>query len=113
MLYGFLILIGCQLAGEISVAILNLPIPGTVMGMIFLFCGLVLRRGVPENLERAGGGLLKYIGILFVPAGAGISMYLSLIAEHWDIILIASFTSTVLTLLVCGALFKWLADDPA
>lgn len=106
MLHGFLILIGCQLAGEIVVGVAGLPVPGPVLGMIFLFMGLLIKRGVPEGLAQAGNGLLKYIGLLFVPAGAGISAYLSLIAEHWDIILIASVTSTILTLITCGALYQ-------
>ena len=112
MLYGFLILIGCQLAGEIIVGVSGLTIPGSVMGMLLLFVGLLARGGVPDGLGDVGNGLLKYIGLLFVPAGAGISMYLGLIAEEWDVILIASVSSTILTLLVCGAIFQFLNKEP-
>jgi len=113
MLHGLLILIGCQLLGEIAVSISGLPVPGAVMGMLFLFIGLVFRGGVPEGLDTAGNGLIKYIGLLFVPAGAGISVYLGLIVEEWDVILIASVSSTVLTLLVCAALFQFLNKEDA
>lgn len=106
MLHGFLILIGCQLLGEIIVGVAGLPVPGAVLGMILLFIGLIAHKGVPEGLNVAGNGLLKYIGLLFVPAGAGISIYLGLIAEQWDVILIASVGSTILTLLICAALFR-------
>lgn len=106
MLHGFLILIGCQLAGEIIVGLGGLSIPGPVMGMVLLFAGLMIRGGVPEGLETAGGGLLKHIGLLYVPAGAGISLYLGLIAREWDVILIASVSATVLTLVACGLLFQ-------
>ena len=106
MLYGFLILIGCQLVGEILVGVSGVAIPPSVVGMFLLFVGLIVKGGVPEPLDIAGNGLLKYIGLLFVPAGAGISMYMGLIAEQWDIILVASVSTTVLTLLVCGWLFQ-------
>lgn len=106
MLQGFLILIGCQLAGEIIVGVTGLPIPGPVLGMLLLFLLLIIKRGVPDGLGEAGNNLLKYIGLLFVPAGAGISVYLGLIAEYWDIILIASVTSTILTLITCAALYQ-------
>lgn len=106
MLHGFLILIGCQLAGEITAGTTGLPVPGPVLGMLFLFLFLLIKRRAPDGLAQAGNSLLKYIGLLFVPAGAGISVYLGLIAEYWDIILIASITSTLLTLVTCAALYQ-------
>jgi holin-like protein len=106
MLYGFLILIGCQLAGEITVGVTGFPVPGSVMGMTFLFVGLLMKGNIPEGLSQVGNGLLKYIGLLFVPAGAGISAYLGLISEHWAIILIASVSSTILTLITCALLYQ-------
>ncbi|MCE7888001.1 MAG: CidA/LrgA family protein [Alphaproteobacteria bacterium PRO2] len=106
MLHGFLILIGCQLAGEILAGTTGLPIPGPVLGMLLLFSFLLIKRGTSDGLAQAGNNLLKYIGLLFVPAGAGISVYLGLIAEYWDVILIASVTSTILTLIICAALYQ-------
>jgi len=111
VLYGFLILIGCQLAGEIIVGLTGFTVPGAVMGMVLLFVGLLIKGSVPHGLDIAGGGLLKYIGLLFVPAGAGISMFLGLIVEEWDVILIASVSSTLLTLLTCAALFQLLNKE--
>ena len=111
MLHGFLVLIGCQLAGEIIVGLTGLTVPGPVMGMALLFLGLFIRGNVPEALNTAGENLLKYIGLLFVPAGAGISMFLELIAEEWDVILIASVGSTILTLLTCAVLFQLLNKE--
>ena len=108
MLKGFLVLIGCQLLGEFLVVASDIPIPGAVLGMILLLLGLVLKGSVPEGLDVAGEGLLKYIGLLFVPAGAGISLYLDLLSTQWDIILIASVGSTILTLITSGALFQFL-----
>lgn len=105
MLYGFLILIGCQLVGEIIVGTTGITIPGAVVGMVVLFIGLMLNIGIPDGLDEAGNGLLKHIGLLFVPAGAGISMFLGLIAEEWDVILVASVSSTILTLIVCATFF--------
>ena len=106
MLQGFLILIGFNLVGEIIVGLSGITIPAPVVGMVLLFIALLIKKGPSEGLEKAGLGLLQYIGLLFVPAGAGISMYLSLIAQEWDVILIASVTSTILTLITVGLLFQ-------
>lgn len=106
MIRGFFILIGCQLAGEIITSLGTLSIPGPVIGMLLLLIGLLIKKEVPKGLQEAGGGLLQHIGLLFVPAGAGISLYLSLIAKEWDVILIASVGATIFTLITCGLLYK-------
>ena len=46
MIRGFLLLLACQLAGEILARASGIPVPGGVIGMLILFLGLALRRGV-------------------------------------------------------------------
>ena len=72
---------------------------------------LLIRKQVGEPIAITADGLIKYIGLLFVPAGAGISLYLGLIAEQWVMILTASFISTMLTLVCCAWIFKLLSKD--
>ncbi|MBN1247305.1 MAG: CidA/LrgA family protein [Anaerolineae bacterium] len=135
MIGGLAVLLVCQLIGELLAALLQLPIPGPVIGMILLFCGLLARdwslrsggsrrenrrhrdtdgnlRGpmpVPQGLESAAQGLLRYLALLFVPAGTGIIAYLALIREEWLAITIALIGSTILTLAVTGGLMQALA----
>ena len=45
----------CQLVGEIISRLTKLPIPGPVIGMVILFCGLVLRKTMPSELEMVRG----------------------------------------------------------
>lgn len=112
MLLGLLILIGCQLTGEIVVGLTGIPVPGSVLGMLLLFIGLLIKGNVPTVLDITSNGLIKNIGLLFVPAGAGISLYIGLIVEQWNIILVASVTSTVVTLIVCAFIFQSLNKEP-
>ena len=109
MINGFIILIALQLLGEAISTLLSIPIPGSVIGMVILLCGLIIKKSISEDLSIAADGLIKYIGLLFVPAGAGVSLYLDLIAEEWLMIIVASFTSTVLTLLSAAFIFKALS----
>lgn len=110
MLRGFLILILCQFAGELLVGFFDLIIPAPVIGMVLLLIGLMVSGHVPDTLDKAAQGLLHYIGLLFVPAGAGISLYLGLLVEEWDIIMLASVTSTILTLITAAWVFQLLKD---
>lgn len=109
ILYGFLILLSLLLVGDFISELFNIPIPGSVIGMILLLCILIKRGRVDDSISITADGLIKYLGLLFVPAGAGISLYLSLIAENWLMILLASGLSTILTLVFCALLFQWLS----
>ncbi|MFT5117638.1 MAG: holin-like protein [Kiritimatiellia bacterium] len=106
MLYGFFIIMSCQLIGELMVLFSGFPVPGAILGMIILFVGLSIKGEVHNSLDEVANVLIKNLGLLFVPAGAGVSSYTALMAKQWDVILIASVTSTVLTLLSCAWIFK-------
>lgn len=109
MVKGFIILIGLLLLGDVVSDGLSLPVPGSVIGMVMLFIGLIVLKGVPEDLGKVSDGLIAHIGLLFVPAGAGISLYLGMIAENWLMIVLASLGSTVLTLIFTAMMFKLLS----
>ena len=94
------LLLVCQLAGEVVARLLGLPLPGPVIGMAILFAGLVARGGVPEGLQAAARGILEHLSLLFVPAGVGVMLHLSLVAEEWLPISAALVVSTVLTIAV-------------
>lgn len=109
MLPSLTILLVCQLAGEVIARLFKLPIPGPVVGMMLLFAGLVIRRGIPENLEKTGTTLLSHLSLLFIPAGVGITVHLKLLADEWLPIVVALIVSTVITLAVTGLVMQVLA----
>jgi len=93
-------LLSLQLAGEILVRLLALPLPGPVLGMILLFAVLALRGTAPRTLEDAANGLLRHLSLLFVPAGVGIVVHLDRVAQAWLPLLVTVIASTALTILV-------------
>ncbi|MET0162521.1 MAG: CidA/LrgA family protein [Microbacteriaceae bacterium] len=97
MLPGLLGIVAAQLAGEFLVALLGLPVPGTIVGMALLLVALLIARPEPEaSVFAAADELLGWMPLLFVPAGAGLILYLHLFAEQWLPI-------------VAGVLLSWLA----
>lgn len=97
-LNGVTILLIYQLAGEISVRLLNIPVPGPVLGMIMLFLTLMVRRSSSESMDTASTALLSHLSLLFVPAGVGMMVHFNRIANEWIPISIALFLSTVITM---------------
>lgn len=105
MLGGLTTLLLFQLAGEVTVRGLGLPLPGPVLGMVCLFGFLLLRerrtgRTPPEGLSRAAEGLLSHLGLLFVPAGVGVINGLAVLAASAWPIAAAIGLSTALSLIV-------------
>ncbi len=107
---GYLTLILlCQLLGEIAARAMNLPVPGPVIGMVLLFCWLVLRREMPSDLENVANFLHRYLPLLFVPAGVGIVTNLDLLARSWIPLAAVVIGGTALTIGITGWVMQ-LAD---
>lgn len=100
MLESLTVLLLFQLVGEIVVQASGAPIPGPVVGMTLLFIGLLLRGSVPEILRATSQTLLKYLALLFVPAGVGVMLYIERIVDEWLAILVALLLSTWLGIAV-------------
>jgi len=92
----------CQLVGEVFVVWSRLPLPGPVVGMLLLFVGLTLRGGIPDGLARVADGLLAHLSLLFVPAGVGVMLHLTMLRQDWLAISLALVLSTVATIAVTG-----------
>ena len=115
MIETMALLLGLQLIGEILVRLLNLPVPGPVIGMALLFLGLILRgKKVPDTVGEVAGGLLSHLSMLFIPAGVGVVLYLGVIADHWAALGTSLVISTLLTIAVTGWIMKKLGPaNPA
>ena len=114
MLRAFAILLSCQLAGETIARALVLPLPGPVIGLIILVILLfaVERSHLVDtssvdgtSLGKVSNGLLAVLGVLFVPAGVGVTQNLDLLSEYGAALAAALVVSTVLTLTVAVWVF--------
>jgi holin-like protein len=96
-----------QLAGEVIARGINLPLPGPVLGMVFLFFALMLRGGPGQELQSTGQNLLQHLSLLFVPAGTGIMVHyqhrVSMSGCRW---LLSLLISTVATLVVTALVMR-------
>ncbi|MGO8910027.1 MAG: CidA/LrgA family protein [Bradyrhizobium sp.] len=114
MIASLSLILLCQLAGEVFVRGLGLPMPGPVIGLMLLLVLLLARdrfaalaRGPlqGDGVENASRGLLANLSLLFVPAGVGVVQKLDLVAEHGIAFLGVLAISVMVTLLVTVATF--------
>lgn len=111
MIVALFALLAFQLAGEVIVRALGLPLPGPVLGMLLLAVALAVRGGVPPALEQLARGLLEHLSLLFIPAGVGILAHLQRVSEAWFALAVTVLASTAVTLAVSAGtlalLMRW------
>lgn len=103
-LNGITLLLIYQLAGEVSVLLLRLPVPGPVLGMIMLFLTLLVRGRPVVAMDTASSALLSHLSLLFVPAGVGMITHFDHIAEEWLPIGVALVLGAIITLAATAAI---------
>ncbi len=107
MLENFTLILFCQLLGELVVTALALPLPGPVVGMLLLFCLLVIRGFVPDELGKVSDALLSSLSLLFVPAGVGVMLHFELLGAELIPLSVALVVSTLLTIAVTALVMVW------
>ena len=108
MYKGLVIIFGFLFLGEALVRILNLPIPGNVVGMILLTLALVLDLVKLEDVEREAEMLVRNMSIMFIPPGVGIVLYWGLIKSQAVPIFIALIVSFFVTIILTAKLVEFL-----
>lgn len=102
-------LAACQVAGVLVGRALELPIPGAVLGMALLTVALLLRRRPPAPqaaLSQTAATLLRWMGLLFVPAGVGVMANAGPILAQLLPIVVAIAGSSLAGLIVTGVVMQ-------
>ncbi|MEG3766711.1 CidA/LrgA family protein [Alteromonas sp. 14N.309.X.WAT.G.H12] len=105
-LVGFILITLFYFAGELLVNLLNVPFPGTLVGLLLLLLFLFQRKRVPSVIVAGATPLLKYMTLFFVPAVLGVGVYWDDIAGSFTAIFIAIFFTTIVSLGVSA----WIAQ---
>lgn len=105
MIEAAILLLLCQLAGESLVRAIDIPVPGPVLGAVFMLGFLAVRRKVPESLDKTSHDLLANFSLLFIPAGVGIIVHIARLEAEAVALLTALVGSTALTIVVAALVF--------
>ena len=110
MLKALTLLLLFQRAGEVLSRLLDLPVPGPVVGMALMFLLLLARGGPDSDLRETSNTLLSHLSLLFVPAGTGVLLHIQRVAEEWLALSVALVGSTLIgiavTALVLNAMIR-------
>lgn len=102
VLSGFLIILCFQAGGELTAGATGLPVPGSVLGLVCLVTALWTGWIRVESVAAAADALLEHLGLLFVPAGAGVMLHFGLIGREALPLCAALIVSTLVVLAATG-----------
>ncbi|MGG5357412.1 MULTISPECIES: CidA/LrgA family protein [unclassified Enterococcus] len=98
----FFIILFFSVLGEGVRILTHLPVPGSILGILFLFLAFEMKVLNPEKIGKTGDFLLNNLTILFVPAGVGLLDYFGDIAAIWPVLLGAVVVCSIATLAITG-----------
>lgn len=105
----FAIIMFFTLAGELCQALLPLPIPGSIYGMVLLLLAFALKILKVEAVKDTGSFLVSILPVLFVAPAVGLVACWDLIRPQLGKIAMLIVISTVITFAVSGLLTKMIS----
>lgn len=107
-LQQLMIILGAYLLGVIIQTAFNMPIPGTVLGLIILFLGLYSGIIKVEMIEDMCEILISHMSFLFIPAGVGLITSFNLLSGKIIAFSLIILISTVIVWVVTAYVVKLL-----
>lgn len=98
----FMIILVLSFIGEVLHAILPLPIPGSIYGIVILFLLLEIKLLSLAEIEETGKFLIEIMPIMFIPPAVGLIDVWDVILPSWIPYTIITVVSTFLVMVVAG-----------
>ncbi len=103
LLKQFLIIIAFSFVGEGLHAILPLPIPASIYGIVLLFTALEMKWVKVSDIDKTCAFLIEIMPIMFIPAAVGL-------LKSWDVVkdsivayAVVTLVTTVVVMYAAGA----------
>jgi len=115
IVFGAGLLALCQMLAIAVVRLTGLPVSVPVLGMFFMVLLLARLGETPPGLRRVAAFLLRFLTLLFVPAGVGVMLYFEPLRGQWLALLLTLLLSTIIAMAFTGWLLQRLlgrAESP-
>ena len=95
------------LAGELLEAVIPLPVPAAVYGIVLLFIALSTGLVKEEKISNVANFLISIIPLLFVAPVVKVLQYWDVIAPNLVALCVITVFSTLLVFAISGLVTKW------
>lgn len=103
-----LIILLFTFTGELLQAMIPLPVPAAIYGLVLLFLALCSGILKPAHIDKTANFMISILPVLFVAPAVNILEHWGVIAPDLGAICVIVLVSTVLTFAVAGRVAGWL-----
>ena len=96
------IILGVSVVGEILNRVIPLPVPASIYGLVIMLILLCTKALKVCHVKETGDFLLAVMPIMFIPGGAGVIKYWSVIKPLLIPCVIVMFFVTIIVMVVTG-----------
>ena len=107
MLNGLFYLLVFLTLGELIHNVFNLPIPGSIIGMVILLCSIISLKKIPESLKQAAASITPLLPLFIIPVSAGLITQRELLSQYGIQLLIILFVSLIPGIAVTALIMNW------
>lgn len=108
MIQELLIILAITYGGNLLKHMLNIPLPGVIIGMIILFIFLKTGWIKLKSIEKTGDFILVNMTILFLPAIVKLIDYIEVLKADFFKILLLLIVTTVIVMIVTAKTVHYL-----
>ena len=102
ILRQFGIILALAFVGEILHALLPLPIPASIYGIILLFLCLKLHLIPFDDVHETGDFLIEIMPLMFIPAAVGLLESWDIIRPSWIQYILITVSTTFIVMVAAG-----------
>lgn len=88
----------------------HLLMPGSIIGMLLLFCLLMTNKFKATWIDKGAGFLLSHLPLLFIPVTVGVIDFLDLFKGRGFFSVIVVILSTILVMVTSSLVSGWIAE---
>lgn len=98
----FTILVTTCFIGEILHALIPLPVPASIYGLVLMFCALHFKIMPLTAVEETSDFFLSIMPLLFIPSTVGLLLAWDILKARWLQLLIIGIGSSIAVFFVTG-----------
>ena len=102
LLRQFLVIMAVSFVGEILHAVLPLPIPASIYGLVLMLALLMTGALKLSAVEDAGKFMIEIMPVMFIPAGVGLMESWGELKSVLVPVLVITLVSTIVVMIVSG-----------
>lgn len=88
----------------------HLLMPGSIIGMLLLFCLLLTNKCKPAWVDKGASFLLSHLPLLFIPVTVGIIDFLDLFKGRGFYSIVVVVASSILVMAVSAFVSQWIVE---